>query len=217
MVPEDCISRRARRTCAARSSAEDSRTPRMLARMPPPASAISSYAAPAMRFSKSMRRGLAKTGWVCESTKPGKTTLLRQPISSAFFASGRSSSVVPTAAILPFLIRTAPSSMMPRSRICNPRRGAASPRKVRSCEAWVRMVALLFICRPFRDSHLPFRFPSAEALGFDIAPLRGCRLCSATQLRNIWFRGLRLIVYPPSRSLFSITSAWFPIQLIGNR
>src|ERR1035438_7875316 len=35
-----------------------------------------------MRFSKSIRRGAAKTGCVCESTKPGSTTLPEQSISS---------------------------------------------------------------------------------------------------------------------------------------
>ena len=50
------------------------------------------------------------------------------------------SSVVPMAEIFPFSIRTAPSRMMPRSRIEAPRRGAW-PRSVRSCEAWVRRMA----------------------------------------------------------------------------
>ena len=36
-----------------------------------------------MRFSKSIRRGVVKTGWVWESTKPGSTTLWEQSISSA--------------------------------------------------------------------------------------------------------------------------------------
>jgi hypothetical protein len=35
---------------------------------------MSSYIAPAMRFSKSTRRGEMKAGWVCESTNPGSTT-----------------------------------------------------------------------------------------------------------------------------------------------
>ena len=40
-----------------------------------------------MRFSKSIRRGAVKTGWVWESTNPGRTTLPEQSISSACFAS----------------------------------------------------------------------------------------------------------------------------------
>ena len=39
-----------------------------------------------MRFSKSTSRGLTKTGWVCESTNPGRTTLSAQSISSDSFA-----------------------------------------------------------------------------------------------------------------------------------
>ena len=34
-----------------------------------------------MRFSKSTRRGLTKTGWVCESTNPGRTIFPAQSIS----------------------------------------------------------------------------------------------------------------------------------------
>ena len=92
-----------------------------------------------------MSRGPTKTGWVSESMKPGRTTLPEQSSSSAFLATVRNSSVVPTGATVPFSIRTAPSATMPRSHICEPRRGAGSPRRVRSCEAWVRMVAGGFI------------------------------------------------------------------------
>src|SRR5881227_1260358 len=38
-----------------------------------------------MRFSKSTSRGFTKTGCVCESTKPGKTTWPPQSISIIFF------------------------------------------------------------------------------------------------------------------------------------
>ena len=74
-----------------------------------------------MRFSKSTSRGLTKTGWVWESTKPGRTTLPAQSISVTFlrffFSQGsrRASLVVPTETIFPPTQSTAPSSMMPSS------------------------------------------------------------------------------------------------------
>ena len=40
----------------------------------------------------------------------------------------------------------------------------------------------------------PFLFPSAEALGFDIAPLRGCR--RSLHVRSIWVSKSRVDVYP---------------------
>ena len=61
-----------------------------------------------MRFSKSTSRGLTKTGCVCESTNPGRTTLPAQSISVTLLrfllshASRRASLVVPTETILPF-------------------------------------------------------------------------------------------------------------------
>ncbi len=39
-----------------------------------------------MRFSKSTSRGLTKTGCVCESTNPGRTTLPAQSISVTLLA-----------------------------------------------------------------------------------------------------------------------------------
>ena len=60
------------------------RTASRLERIPPPAAAICSYEAPSMRFSKSTSRGFTNTGCVCESTKPGSTTLPAQSISVTF-------------------------------------------------------------------------------------------------------------------------------------
>src|SRR5579864_9300394 len=91
------------------------RTPSRLDRIPPPAAAISSYDAPSIRFSKSTRRGLTNTGWVCESTNPGVTTLQAQSISVSFLRffliqGSRSASFVgPTETILPPMQSTAPS------------------------------------------------------------------------------------------------------------
>jgi hypothetical protein len=95
-----------------------------------------------MRFSKSTSRGLTKTGWVCESTKPGRTTLPEQSISVTllrFFLSqgSRSASfVVPTETTFPPQHKTAPSSMMPSSFRSEPRRGPGLPEADRSVRSW---------------------------------------------------------------------------------
>ncbi len=94
-----------------------------------------------MRFSKSTNRGPTKTGCVCESTKPGRTTLPVQSISVTFFrfflsqGSRRASLVVPTETIFPPMHRTAPWWMMPSSLRLEARRGpgvADDDRKVSS-------------------------------------------------------------------------------------
>ena len=108
---------------------DDSRTPRRLERMPPPASAIPSYLAPAIRFSKSMRRGCGKDRMGVRVYKPGSTTL---PRAIDLFRAARKF------VVRDFVdranrddragdTRTAPSSMIPSSRICGARRGSASP------------------------------------------------------------------------------------------
>src|SRR6202167_4376759 len=95
-----------------------------------------------MRFSKSTSRGLMKTGCVCESTKPGRTTFPAQSISVTFlrffFSHGsRSASlVVPTETIFPPRHRTAPSSMMPSSLRSEPRRGPGLLEAQRSVTNW---------------------------------------------------------------------------------
>src|ERR1700689_4420977 len=82
-----------------------------------------------VRFSKSTSRGLTKTGWVWESTKPGRTTLPAQSISKTFLRlflsheSRRASFVFPTETIFPPTHKTAPSSIMPSSFSSAPRRG----------------------------------------------------------------------------------------------
>src|SRR5207245_7105115 len=70
-----------------------------------------------------------KTGCVCESTKPGKTTWPPQSISIIFFrffliqGSDKASLVLLTETIFPPTHSTAPSLIMPRSLSSGPRRG----------------------------------------------------------------------------------------------
>src|SRR5580693_7402755 len=95
-----------------------------------------------MRFSKSTSRGLTKTGWVCESTKPGRTTFPAQSISRTFlrffFSQGsRSASlVVPTETIFPPRHKTAPFSIMPGSLRSEARRGPGLPEADCSVRSW---------------------------------------------------------------------------------
>src|SRR5439155_16179058 len=95
-----------------------------------------------MRFSKSASRGFTKTGWVCESTKPGRTTCSQQSISIIFFlffliqGSERASLVLPTETIFPPATRTAPSLMMPSSLSSDPRRGPGLPDGERRVRNW---------------------------------------------------------------------------------
>ncbi len=81
VVPCAAISRSADNTISASAARGAFRTAAMLAPIPPPADAISSYVAPAIRFSKSINLGAANTGCVCESTNPGSTTPPPQSIS----------------------------------------------------------------------------------------------------------------------------------------
>src|SRR5580692_9031383 len=95
-----------------------------------------------MRFSKSTSRGLTKTGCVCESTNPGRTTLPAQSISITFlrffFSQGsrRASLVLPTETILPPRHKTAPSSILPSSLRSAARRGPGLPEEDRRVRSW---------------------------------------------------------------------------------
>jgi hypothetical protein len=145
-VPCAAMSRIAANTWLARVFLLAWRTPSRLERIPPPAAAICSYEAPSMRFSKSTSRGLTNTGCVCESTKPGRTTLPEQSISVIlfrfFFSQGsrRASFVVPMETIFPAEQRTAPFSMMRRSLRAGPRRGLSAPEE-RSVINWLTLTS----------------------------------------------------------------------------
>src|SRR5271169_5280059 len=67
-------------------------------------------------------------------------------------------------------MRTAPSSMMVRSRIWLPRRGATLPPSVSSWEACVRSMAFSFIWRPCRDSHFLFCFAAPKGWALILRP-----------------------------------------------
>src|SRR4051794_1331494 len=98
-----------------------------------------------MRFSKSTKRGLTNTGCVCESTKPGSTTLPVQSTSVTFLRfflnhGSRSASLVdPTETAFPPTQRTAPSGMIPSCLRSAPRHGEVDfHRRVRSCPMLAR-------------------------------------------------------------------------------
>src|SRR5215213_3827 len=103
--------------------------------MPPPRAAISSYVAPLLRSSNSSTRVPPKTGCVCASTKPGKTT---RPSASTTSVSPSIrvsiSSLLPTRSISPSRINIPPFAMMLSSRSSGPTRGRAGPASVTSCE-----------------------------------------------------------------------------------
>src|SRR3981081_3115970 len=113
--------------------------------MPPPAAAICSYDAPSILFSKSTSRGDMKTGCVCESTQPGRTTDPAQSTSVTFLrfflsqGSLKASFVLPTETIFPPTHSTAPSSMMPRVLRSRPRRGPDLPEEDCSVRSWQRL------------------------------------------------------------------------------
>src|SRR5215212_6049467 len=114
--------------------------------MPPPRAAISSYVAPWLRFSNSSTRVAPKTGCVCASTKPGKTT---RPSASTTSVSPSIrvsiSSLLPTRSISPSRINIPPFAMMPSSRSSGPTRGRAGPASVTSCEQLTTASVLLFL------------------------------------------------------------------------
>src|SRR6185503_6967586 len=103
--------------------------------MPPPRAAISWYVAPWLRSSNSSTRVPAKTGCVCASTKPGRTT--RPPASITFVSVSINcsiSAIVPTRSIKPSRTTNPPFSTIPSSRNSAPTRGRAGPASVTTCE-----------------------------------------------------------------------------------
>src|SRR5260370_34245070 len=111
-----------------------------------------------MRCWKSTSRGPTKTGWVWESTNPGRMTLPAQSISVTllrfFFSQGsrRASLVVPTETIFPPRQRRAPFSMMPSCFRSEMRRGPGLPDEDRSVSNWLMLASK--IADPLRTRHL---------------------------------------------------------------
>src|SRR5215213_5732067 len=114
--------------------------------MPPPRAAISSYVAPLLRSSNSSTRVPPKTGCVCASTNPGRTTRPSASTTSVSLSINDSiSSLLPTRSINSSRTNIPPFAMMPSSRSSVPTRGRAGPASVTSCEQLTTASVLLFL------------------------------------------------------------------------